>query len=145
VLVVVWIPVSSVACHPAYLSYFNELVPSEPEKVLVDSDLDWGQDTVRLARRLRELGVDRVSFLTMNLQSDQLRVWPGLPPVTPVDPYEPTERWTAVSPTFWKVTQFGLFYRYPSIKPWFEDLRPTERVGSILLYHVPANAIRPGH
>ena len=47
---VLWMAVSGAIRHPDYLAYFNELAGSEPEKVLVDSDLDWGQDTILLAR-----------------------------------------------------------------------------------------------
>ena len=44
--------------HPDYLAYFNELAGDEPERILADSDLDWGQDMLRLSARLREVGRD---------------------------------------------------------------------------------------
>src|SRR5262249_25122127 len=44
-LLVAWIVVSGAIAHPDYLAYFNELGMSDPEKILVDSDLDWGQST----------------------------------------------------------------------------------------------------
>ena len=40
---------------------------SEPEKILVDSDLDWGQDLKRLAKRLHEVGAQEVAFLPSTL------------------------------------------------------------------------------
>ena len=73
---------------------------AEPEKVLVDSDLDWGQDTILLARRLRELGAKQVSYIQMNLDSAHLQEWPGMPPTRPINPIVPAEGWTAVGPTF---------------------------------------------
>ncbi len=51
-----WLVVSGVWNHPDYLAYFNELAGDEPERILADSDLDWGQDMLRLSARLRELG-----------------------------------------------------------------------------------------
>jgi hypothetical protein len=42
---VLWMAISGALSHPDYLAYFNEIAGSEPEKVLVDSDLDWGQST----------------------------------------------------------------------------------------------------
>src|SRR5262249_475542 len=58
-----WLAGSSLLAHPDYIPYFNELAGSEPEKILVDSDLDWGQDAKRLSERLRELGVPAVTFM----------------------------------------------------------------------------------
>ncbi len=139
---VLWMAVSGAIRHPDYLAYFNELAGSEPEKVLVDSDLDWGQDTILLARRLRELGARQVSYIQMNLDSAHLQVWPGMPPTRPINPLVPAEGWTAVGPTFWKVGQYGLDHRYPNLNPWFESLKPVERVGSQLLYYVPPGSLR---
>jgi hypothetical protein len=141
---VVWMAASGAIHHPDYLAYFNEFAGGEPEKVLVDSDLEWGQGTIRLAKRLRALGASEVSFFTYNLDSDHLRVWPGMPPTKPINPVAPAEGWTAVSPTFWKVDQYGLEHRYPNLEPWFAYLKPVERVGSILLYYVPPGSLPAG-
>ncbi len=43
-----------------YLSYFNALAGDHPERVLAESDLDWGQDIRRLDVQLRHLGAERV-------------------------------------------------------------------------------------
>ena len=61
-VLVLWMAVSGALSHPDYLAYFNEFAGSEPEKVLVDSDLDWGQSTKPLARRLKQLGATEVNF-----------------------------------------------------------------------------------
>ena len=34
--------------HPDYLAYFNEVAGDKPEAMLIDSDLDWGQDIMFL-------------------------------------------------------------------------------------------------
>jgi hypothetical protein len=141
-LLLLWMAVSGAISHPDYLAYFNELVGSEPEKVLVDSDLDWGQNTIRLARRLKELGATEVSFGVNNGRSEYLQIWPGLPHIQPVNPVVPAEGWTVVSPTIAKTTQYGLYYRYPNVQPWFDHLTPAERVGSLVLYYVPPGSLR---
>jgi hypothetical protein len=127
-----WLIWTGAAKHPDYLAYFNELAAHEPEKVLVDSDLDWGQDCKRLARRLRVLGATEVTFSTLapNLESAE-----GFPPVRPIDPVTPTPGWTAVSPTWWKLRQFAADPLYQDGPVWMDRTKPTERVGSILLFH----------
>jgi 4-amino-4-deoxy-L-arabinose transferase-like glycosyltransferase len=144
-LLVLWMAVSGAGSHPDYLAYFNELVGSEPERVLVDSDLDWGQNTKRLARRLRELGASEVSFGIANGRSEYLQTWPGLPRIKPIYALLPAEGWTAVSPTISKTTQYGLNYKFPNLRPWFEYLTPAERVGSLILYYVPPGALPRTH
>ena len=59
-LALIWMAATSVLSHPDYLPYFNALAGDEPEKIAVDSDLDWGQDINRLGQRLREVGAREV-------------------------------------------------------------------------------------
>jgi hypothetical protein len=139
---VVWMAISGALSHPDYLAYFNEFAGGEPEKVLVDSDLDWGQSTKQLARRLKQLGATEVNFGVRNGRSAYLEVWPGLPKIKPIHPAVPAEGWTAVSPTIEKTTQYGLYFRYPNMQPWFDSLTPKERVGSYLLYYLPLGSLR---
>jgi len=51
-----WFAGESLAIHPYYLSYFNELVggPSQGYHYLVDSSLDWGQDLPALSDWLKQ-------------------------------------------------------------------------------------------
>lgn len=141
VALVGWLALSGAVRHPDYLAYFNEFAGDHPERILVDSDLDWGQDTVRLARRLKELGATQVSFTTLNLSPERLAVWPGFPPVKPISPLQPAEGWTAVSPTILAVRQYGMEHRYANLRPWFTYLQPVEKVGSLWLYYVPPGSL----
>jgi 4-amino-4-deoxy-L-arabinose transferase-like glycosyltransferase len=142
VLLLLWLALTGAIHHPDYLSYFNELVGSQPEKVLVDSDLDWRQDAKRLAQRLKDLGATQVSFGQFIWKAQCLDVWPGLPHPQAINPLVPVEGWTAVSPTLAKTTQYGMDYRFPNLQPWFEYIQPVERVGSLLLYYVPPGTLR---
>ena len=136
-LLLVWLAGSSLWSHPDYLAYFNELGGSEPEKILVDSDLDWGQDVKRLARRLHEVGAREVAFqqvFVADLEREH-----GFPPIRgKVDVLNPSPGWNAVEVTGWKETRMGLGDRYPKAILWPDRIQPLERIGkSILLYYFP--------
>jgi hypothetical protein len=40
--------------HPDYLAYFNECAGRHPEQIAVDSNLDWGQDLLRLQNVMQQ-------------------------------------------------------------------------------------------
>lgn len=118
----------SVRSHPDYLAYFNPLAGAQPQRVLLDSNLDWGQDLLRLSRRCKELGIDRLRlsyFGTADLSRHEL------PPLLPIPWEKPLPGWFAVSegnlgsPT------------YPVTFKWLDRFQPVERIGkSIRLYHL---------
>ncbi|HEX9443431.1 MAG TPA: hypothetical protein VGA73_04895, partial [Candidatus Binatia bacterium] len=61
----VWLAWSCISTYPHYLAYFNELVggPKNGYKVLLDSNLDWGQDLKGLKRWMDAHGVKKIKFL----------------------------------------------------------------------------------
>lgn len=129
-LTLVLVAVTSLAAHPNYLAYFNGIVAGKPEAFLVDSDLDWGQDTKRLARKLQELGAKEVSF--NQFAPGNLEKLYGLPPIRPLDLNGPRPGWNVVGLTAMKLGLFGdTRYAYdPGFQFWPESLQPTEKVGS---------------
>ena len=52
--------IESVAIYPYYLAYFNTFSggPTQGPRYLLDSNIDWGQDTKRLKSYLRERGAE---------------------------------------------------------------------------------------
>jgi 4-amino-4-deoxy-L-arabinose transferase-like glycosyltransferase len=55
---------AGVRAYPGYLGYFNELVPARAaDRLLVDSNLDWGQDLKRLAGWVRENRVAKIRVM----------------------------------------------------------------------------------
>ena len=60
----VWLTVSSVLIFPHYLAYFNEIAggPRNGYKILVDSNLDWGQDLIGLRKYMTELNIPSVKL-----------------------------------------------------------------------------------
>ena len=141
VVLVLWLAATGALHHPDYIPYFNELVQGQPDRVLCDSDYDWGQDTKRLAARLHQLGATQVNYGYVNSYDNSfLEAYPGLPRIKNIHPLEPAEGWTAVCPTFDHATQYGLEYRYPNLQPWYKYLPVKERVSTIdLLYLAPGS------
>jgi hypothetical protein len=131
-----WFAGSSLWTQPNYLAYFNELAGAQPENILVDSDLDWGQDVKRLSKRLRELGANEVylaAFANANFEEEH-----GFPPSYQIYPQSPGPGWNAVGMTNWKELRLGLNDARMDIKLWPDRFTPVERVGkTILLYYFP--------
>jgi hypothetical protein len=112
--------------YPDYLPYFNETV-AHPERVLVDSDLDWGQDLHRLEVRAAQL---HIGFLNLAYRGTaDLRREP-LPQLHVLAPRERVNGWVAIS-------QLART-RNLSDYAWLDAYRPLERVGKTIdLYYLP--------
>lgn len=139
-----WLAASSILAHPDYLAYFNELAGAHPERIVVDSDLDWGQDLWRLSRTLNDLGVRDVSlayFGGVRLDGQ------GLPRICLLEPYQPVTGWIAISEFSFTVEAQQIRKRMGAdVSPyfWLEN-KPFVRVGkSIRLYFLPATEREPG-
>jgi hypothetical protein len=89
-----WQLIAGARIHPDYLAYYNECCEAHPDRWLVDSDLDWGQDMARLADELRTRHVDHFS-LAWYWTADPDRM--GLPPHDELLPYRPVHGWIAIS------------------------------------------------
>ncbi len=138
---VLMLMVESASAHPDYVAWFNLLGGNHPERISVDSNLDWGQDLKRLSDRLRQLNVDNLKIAYWGT-ADLSQM--GLPPFVELNPREPVSGWIAVS-----VYKYELECAQSGNYCWLHDQQPVERVGrSIFLYHltdpvVPAKAANP--
>ncbi|HET7874945.1 MAG TPA: hypothetical protein VFN71_05420, partial [Methylomirabilota bacterium] len=133
-----WLVVESLLAHPDYLPYFNQLAGDHPEEVLLDSDLDWGQDLGRLVDTLRARRIERLS-ITYHGKVDLSRQ--GLPPFTELQEYTPTTGWIAAS-----VFRLKLGYLGGRTDPfaWLRAYTPVTRVGrSIYLYYIEPGQLPP--
>ena len=140
VALTLWLVVSSLWSHPDYLAYFNESVGGKPERVLAESDLDWGQDLQRLSDKLKQLGAREVAlayFGTADLNRH------GLPAIQPLPAYRRTTGWVAVSLHVMTITAAAIEKtQHTSTSPlsWLDEEKPVTRVGkSIDLYYLPAD------
>jgi hypothetical protein len=118
-----------VRAWPDYLAYFNPVAGRHPERVLVDSNLDWGQDLYRLADTVRARGID--SIRVHYFGSSQLSSV-GLTNARRLARDERTTGWVAASETFlagvWSDTSLR----------WLARRTPVARIGpSMRLYYIP--------
>jgi hypothetical protein len=128
----VWMIATSALAHPDYLPYFNALAGEDPSRVLVDSDLDWGQDLKRLAARLREAGAQQVFFTPI---PPAYSAAPGMPPVQPNSLVGPSPGWNAVSLTVLRRLDGLLLGGHLK---WPDQVKPPEKIGKgIWLWYFP--------
>ena len=90
VALLAWQIVASAGAHPDCLAYFNELAGRRPEKILITSDLDWGQDLLRLSSTLKE---KRVQFVSIAYSGQAELKHVDLPPLRALEPYEKATGW----------------------------------------------------
>jgi hypothetical protein len=142
VLIDLWI-------HPHYLSYFNLAAggPANGNRIAIDSNIDWGQDLLRLQRWIEDHEADRIKlgwFGTADpdyygLNYDPL---PGFPRPAfisqwtdpPFDPIAPEPGIYAISAS----SLWELPLAEKNVYPWFREREPDDRIGySILIFEVP--------
>jgi hypothetical protein len=126
-----WQLATPVYSYPDYLAYFNFIAGSHPEDILVDSDLDWGQDLRRLSQELARRQVPNL-YLAYRGTADLTRE--GLPPFQPLPAGTPVTGWIAIDMLSLKEGRGGL--------GWLTAHTPVTRVGaSIDLYFLPPPAV----
>ena len=132
VLLVAWLAIASALAHPDYLAYFNEFAGKEPHRILNDSNLDWGQDALRLVRLARK---EKIPHITTALPWGAPLDHIGLPPRSDLQALQSVHGWLAIS-------ELNLALGRdvnPEIRRWLDQLlagKPYRRVGkSIRLYY----------
>lgn len=116
--------------HPDHLSYFNALAGDHPERVLVDSNLDWGQDLYRLrdtiiARHITDT-VRVAYFGTSDIGAA------GVPNARELGLHERATGWVAASETYLAGEWVGHAY------DWLLAYPPVARIGpSMRLWYIP--------
>lgn len=126
-----WTVVEPLDAHPDHIAYFNVFAGPHPERVLVDSNLDWGQDLYRLRDVWRGLEGGGDSLRVHYFGTAELAAV-GLNRTRRLRPHERTTGWVAASETFyagvWSDTALH----------WLRAYDPVARVGrSIRLYFIP--------
>jgi hypothetical protein len=131
-----WQVFEAARAQPDYLAYFNALAGTHPERILIDSDLDWGQDLKRLKQALRDRNIVHISvvyrgsadFDRERMPASFTRLWPE----------QRATGWIAVF-LLAKATDESGGYR------WLDELQPVARIGrTVDLYFVaPAPSPTP--
>lgn len=127
IVLTAWHVGESVAAHPDYFPYFNQIAGRDPSRYLIDSNLDWGQDGLRLATALKQEKIDSVALDLMGWHDlDAL----GFPAYRQARWFLPSSGWVAVSDHPYRLARGHDGYR------WLEE-RPYQRVGtSVRLYYI---------
>ncbi|MFN2162889.1 MAG: ArnT family glycosyltransferase [Candidatus Promineifilaceae bacterium] len=147
--------VISIATHPHYLAYFNVLVggPEEAWQIVVDSNIDWGQDLKGLAGYMEENGYDFVNanwlgtapLEAYGINGRIVEGWPAAKEFPLYDWFYPPRP----APGFYafSATQLqGLYLKGDRERfNWFKERQPLDKIGySLFVYDVPADGPRVG-
>lgn len=130
---VLWQFSTLATAYPDYLAWFNAFAGAHPEEILVDSDLDWGQDLRRLSQELARRQVPEV-YIAYRGSADLARE--HLPPYQLLWPNQRATGWIALDMLSLKESNHGY--------DWLQGYQPLQRIGkSIDLYYLPPPAIVP--
>ncbi len=136
-----WLLASSFFIYPDYLAYFNELClgPRNGHKILLDSNIDWGQDLPGLAKYMKRKGIGRIHLAYFGHVDPALY---GIDYDLPAKP--PVHEYTAISANLLSGFRYPLTYHDPPgvIKPEFLEpylgQDPISRIGySIFIFKNP--------
>ncbi len=143
---------NTLSIHPHYLSYFNRLGGGAANggRILIDSNIDWGQDLARLQQWMTENGEPSVklSYFGSANPAAYLKKYQPLPGLThhhelwwdlPFDPKQP-------EPGIYAISVSNLFGEIPlqileekTVFAYFRARLPDDRIGySIWIYRVEA-------
>lgn len=126
-VLLLWFVIGTTLAHPDYLPWFNEAAGRHPERVAADSNLDWGQDLLRLADVMQNQPLHIGYFGSADVSRH-------LPQARALDPARCTTGRVAVSEMIY------LRHRDRELR-WLTRFDPVRRVGaSIRLYDVPERA-----
>jgi len=129
VALLAWLFIGVALAHPDYMAWFNEAAGKHPERIAVDSNLDWGQDWLRLARVVHKQHIESVNVLFTGSMLLQFHGVHG----------DEVETWTE-KPGWYAMSLQGLAMNPDARRgAWrWLDRYPYTMVGkSIRLYHVP--------
>lgn len=145
--IVVLFVATPVSVHPHYLSFFNAVAggPENGYRILVDSNIDWGQDLLRLKTWTEENDVPEVNLSWFgtadpNYYDIPYQPLPGLPRhfdlwwAVPFDIHDPPPGVYAISVSnLWELP----LQEDKTTFAWFRAREPSDRVAfSILIYEV---------
>jgi hypothetical protein len=136
-----WFAWSSVSIAPRYLEYFNELAggPENGHRWLIDSNLDWGQDLLRLraymkAHRLRKVNLAYFGRVDPRVYDIQF---------TPLVKGE-SHGISVVSASFLMGRPYWIWFAPSDLEwahqgayTWLQGEKPIARVGSMFVFDLP--------
>ncbi len=146
-VLLLWQIIGTLRLFPHQEAFFNELAggPDGGGRILVDSNIDWGQDLILLRELLAERGIEDVYLGYFGTAVPEIydipyKPIPGFlrqtagPEINAYNPYTPPPGWYAISQTS---LQLGLLEQNVDMYAFFREMEPVARAGySINLYEV---------
>ena len=141
-----WLLLNTLTIHPHHLSFFNAVGggPTHGYNILIDSNVDWGQDLLRLQTWLEENGETDVNLGWFGTADPAYYAIPHQPlPGFPRQPYyglwtEPPFNTAQPEPGLYAISVSSLWESdlpQKNVYPWFRAREPDGRIGySILIY-----------
>jgi hypothetical protein len=126
---------TAIAARKQALGYFNALAGSDPATILLDSDLDWGQDLFALREEARSRGIDtlRLAYFGTLRQCRH-----GLPTLQGLAPGKVTTGWIAISENYYRHRSAFLLLKDPcNPKSTYEDAEIPPNPFAWLHTHTP--------
>jgi len=142
ILALAWIAFGTARLSPRFLQYFNEAFGGamQGHKVLVDSNLDWGQDLIRLKHFMSRGQIGSIKLAYFG------RVDPGIYGIS----YTPLEKDSqgigVISATFlmgrpyWWLKDGKLAWMEPDHYAWLRAKQPLARVGTFFIYNLDGHS-----
>ncbi len=133
-LISVNIVIVQAAVYPNEMGYFSPLVGGSRNgpRILLDSNLDWGQDLPKLARYVKDHSITRLPFAYYG----RANVAHYVPSAIPLPTFSEVER-TGL-PSGLVAISAGQLWRNDGEYRWLWDFQPLKKIGSsIYLYMLP--------
>jgi hypothetical protein len=143
----IWLVVGTLASAPEQVAYFNELAGdrSRDYNLLVDSNLDWGQDLILLREWLNTQPLNSINLAYFGTaRPEAYHVPANLLPSFPLNDFGPEvdgfSSW-ALQPGYYAISatslQLGLLYSHWDLYAPFRQREPLTRAGrSLLIYRI---------
>jgi hypothetical protein len=140
---------TTVVERPVHIAFANLLAGPEPARVMLDSDLEWGQSLLLLREESERRGIQELTLGYFGAAKVCLH---GLPRIRPLLPDRRPSGWVAISENYYRERSYSGLLRDPcdpvSFLPpaaiqgapfrWLQGHRPVAIVGnSLRLYHLP--------
>lgn len=128
-----WYIFAWIHVYPYDLAYFNELIGGSKRgyKYLVDSNLDWGQDTKNLIRWLKQNQVNKIYY---NIYFPEDTSFQGFQRLSWPEKVEEIHGYVAVNATALQ----GVYFQNKGYNNWLKRKKPIARIGySIFVYYIP--------
>jgi 4-amino-4-deoxy-L-arabinose transferase-like glycosyltransferase len=142
-----WLLISTLGIYPHFLAYFNAIGggPEHGWHILVDSNIDWGQDLKGLGTWMGQEGIERVKLSWFGSARPEAYgiphdLLPGLPygfsawENPPFNPEQPEPGVYAISVS----NLAGVAFPDHDLYAWFRARQPSTKIGySVFIYRVP--------